>query len=227
MAEDLDDVVAREFRVLDDLDVPDLWARIVAFADTEPLQSSRSRRRWPAVAAAAALVVAIAGGVWLTVRDDSEPSSTPVDSGVQTAAADANTVRVVFGDDDTAFDAEAVAGWVSFEIDNPTDDFRFVDLRPLRPGSTFEEARAELATVDDGDTSVMERVTEATLVGTLIRPHGTVTVDGSDHRRRLPRELRRARRTRRIRGQQRPPARTSCSRPATPARRRSRPPSTR
>ena len=176
MAEDLDDVVTREFRALDDLDVPDLWARIVALADTEPIQSARSRRRWPAVAAAAALVVAIAGGVWLTVRDDSEPSSTPVDGGGPAAAAEANTVGVVFGDDDTAFDAEAVAGWVTFDIDNPTDDFRFVDVRPLRPGSTFEEVWAELATVDDGDTSVMERVTEATLVGTLIRPHGTATV---------------------------------------------------
>ena len=78
MADQLEEWLARRFSVLEDVDVPDLWERIVGHADTEPVADllAPRRRRWLPLAAAALLVV-VSIGVYAFAADPetAEPSS--------------------------------------------------------------------------------------------------------------------------------------------------------
>ena len=73
--------VPRRFDVLADVEVPELWERIVGHADTEPVVDMLAprRRRWLPVAAAALLVV-VGIGVYASSRSDPEPAEPSSDA---------------------------------------------------------------------------------------------------------------------------------------------------
>jgi hypothetical protein len=82
-----------------------------------------------------ALVVA---GLVVWARDDSSNVDTPPGP-----AGGGNTVQIVHGDRAGAVvTPTAVAGTVSFDITNPTDDYRGIQIRPMRPGATIDNVRA-------------------------------------------------------------------------------------
>ena len=103
--------------------------------------------------AVAAVIVAVLGAglvVWLRdTQQAAEPEQ--ADDPPSAVAGDDNTVQIVMRDDDVDLSLTAIAGWVLFEIDNQTDHFRRFEVRPLLPGTTYDEAITTLATFDDGD----------------------------------------------------------------------------
>ena len=140
MADEREAWLADHFDVVHDLDAPDLWGQIVARADTDrnvDVVHGRRRRWVPLAAAAAVLALAIAGlVVW--ARDDSSNVDTPPGP-----AGGDNTVQIVHGHHtDAIVTPTAIAGTVSFDITNPTDDYRGIQIHPMRPGATIEDVRA-------------------------------------------------------------------------------------
>jgi hypothetical protein len=172
MADELDELVAREFDVLEDIEVPELWERIVSLADTERIDPSRSRRRWPVLAAAAVVLTLV--GVGLVVWLGDEPR--PVDVPPAPAAGD-NTVDIDIRDEDFDLDPTIVAGWVSFNIDNQTDHIREVAVYPLLPGKTYDDVHAALAVAPDGDPDTLPgTIFDAAVVGATSGPRDAFTV---------------------------------------------------
>ena len=93
------------------------------------------------LAAAAAVVLALVAGLVVWTRDDSSNIDTPPAPG-----AGDNTVVIVQGDHtDAAVTPTAVAGIVSFDITNPTDGYRGVEILPMLPGVTIDDVRAAAA----------------------------------------------------------------------------------
>jgi hypothetical protein len=128
------------FEVVRDLDVPDLWEQIVARADTDRnVDVVHGRRwRWVPLAAAAAVLALVVAGLVVWARDDSSNVDTPPGPG-----GGDNMVGIVHGDRAGAVvTPTAVAGTVSFDITNPTDDYRGLQIRPMRPGATIDDVRA-------------------------------------------------------------------------------------
>jgi hypothetical protein len=156
MVDEREEWLARRFEVLEDVDVPELWEQIVGRVDTEPnVHVLHHRRgRWVPIAAAAAAVLVLVGiGVVVWARDDPSQVDTPPGP-----ASGDNTVQIVQSDDDdqAIVTTTAVAGTVSFDIDNPTDGYRGVHIQPMLPGTTIEDLRAvavEFARTDGLDTS--------------------------------------------------------------------------
>lgn len=177
MADELDELVAREFEVLEDVEVPELWDRIVALADTEPVEVGRPRRRWPALAAAAVIVAVLGAGLVVWLRDTQQAAEPEqADDPPSAVAGDDNTVKIVMRDDDVDLSPTAIAGWVLFEIDNQTDHFRRFEVRPLLPGTTYDEAITTLATFDDGDPDGLAAVSSDPVAGGLNGPRDADTV---------------------------------------------------
>ena len=119
MVDEREEWLARRFDVLEHEDVPELWEQIVGRADTEPNVDvlRPRRRRWVPLAAAAAVVALLAGGLVLWARDDASNVDTP-----QPPAGGDNTVQIVQGDGaQTTVTPTATAGIVSLDITNPTD----------------------------------------------------------------------------------------------------------
>ena len=99
------------------------------------------RWRWVSLAAAAAAALALVAGLVVWTRDDSSNIDVPPAPG-----AGDNTVVIVQGDHtDAAVTPTAVAGIVSFDITNPTDGYRGVEILPLLPGVTIDDVRAAAA----------------------------------------------------------------------------------
>src|SRR5687768_16952560 len=127
MVEQREEWLARRFGVLEDVDVPELWERIVGDADTEPVVDMLAprRRRWLPFAAAATLLVVVGIGVYASSRSDPEPAE-PSDA---MSAAD-NTVEIIEGEPGAAtVTSTATAGIVTFDITNPTGENRSVEIR--------------------------------------------------------------------------------------------------
>ena len=146
----------RRFDVLEDAELPDLWEQIVVRADTEPnvdVLRPRGRSWVPIAAAAAAVLVVVLVGVGFVVWTGDDP--TQVDAPPGPAGGD-NTVEIIEHDDAQAIvTSTAVAGIVSFDISNPTDGYRGVEIRPMVPGARMEEVRAaavEFARTGAADT---------------------------------------------------------------------------
>jgi hypothetical protein len=177
MAEELDELVAREFQIFDDVKVPELWDRIVALADTEPVEHARGRRRWPAMAAAAVVVAVVGAGLVVWLRDEQQADEPEQADDPPSVVADVdNTVKMVMRSDDIDLSPTAIAGWVSLEINNQTDNFRRFEVRPLLPGTTYDEAIATVATFDDGDPDGLAAVSSDAVVGGLNGPRDAGTV---------------------------------------------------
>jgi hypothetical protein len=171
MADELDELVAGEFDVLKDVEVPELWERIVSLADTERIDPSRSRPRWPALAAAAVVLALVAVGLVVWLRD--EPRQ--VDQPPAPAAGD-NTVNIDIRNEDFDLSPTAVAGWVSFDIDNQTDHTRELAVYPLLPGKTYDDVDAALAVARDDDPDTLAGIISDPVVGATSGPRDALTV---------------------------------------------------
>jgi hypothetical protein len=158
VADELDELIARDLRVLDDVDVPDLWERIVTMTDTERIPPPRRRRWWPALAASVVLLVAavIGGLAWnrdaTTQINGTVPrppsSALPTTLVSDTTAAGDNTVRIGIGDGDLESSPTATAGWVAFAIHNETDRIRMFEVYELLGDATYGEVEAAASSID-------------------------------------------------------------------------------
>jgi|SRR5829696_1134827 len=187
MADELDELIARDLSVLDDLDVPDLWERIVTLSDTERVEAPRRRRWWPVLAAAAAvLVVAAVVGVLAWNGDttthvnstvpSTSPSTTPTSTSNPTASGD-NTVRIGIGDGDLDVSPTATAGWVPFAIDNETDRIRTFEVYELLGDATYEDVEAAAPSVDlETDDPLPGLVAKDPGVGGFVTAHDEALV---------------------------------------------------
>jgi hypothetical protein len=180
MADELDELVAADISIIERLEVPELWERIVTLADTERSEPRRPRRWWPALLAAAVVVAVVAVTVIASRRDTpthvdgTTPPTTP--SSVVAASGD-NVVRIEAGPDGFAVTPTATAGWVSFEIDNGTEQIRVVGINPLLPGTTVADVEAALRADDAGAEDPFTGVLpEAPLVGAFNMPGDQHTV---------------------------------------------------
>lgn len=151
MADELDELITRDLSVLDDLEVPNLWERIVTLSDTERVELSRRRRWWPVLVAAAVLLVTVVG-VLAWTRDtsthvDSTVPSSPSSTSNSTVGSD-NQVRIAIDDGELEVSPTATAGWVSFGIDNTTDRIRMFEVYELLGDATYEAVEAAAPSVD-------------------------------------------------------------------------------
>jgi hypothetical protein len=175
MADELDELVAHDLEVLADVEVPELWERIVSLADTERVDNRRPRSRWPLAAAAAVVVALVALGLVVWTGDDSTPADEPPPA--PPAAGDDNTVRIAMRGADIDVDATASAGWVSFAITNQTDRIRSFEVYPLLEGQTYDDVESAAAVAVDGDPDAFEGIAaEEPVVGGFSSAGGMHTV---------------------------------------------------
>jgi hypothetical protein len=178
MVDQREEWLARPFSVLDDVDVPDLWERIVAHADTEPTVDMLAprRRRWLPFAAAAALLLVVVGvGVYAFSRPDpdaAEPSTDVVSAGT-------NTVEIIEGEPgEASVTPTATAGIVTFDITNPTGDNRSVEIRRMLPGMTLDDVRNNVEQFVRTGSSDVIAVDDPPVLGVVHGPddHFTTTM---------------------------------------------------
>jgi hypothetical protein len=169
MAAEREAWLVRHFEVLEHEDVPDLWERIVARSDTELNADALGgrRRHWlPLTAAAAAVLVLVAVGLALWLRDDPRRVDTP-------PSGSSNTVQVIAGDgEQSTITPTAIAGTVSFDITNPTDHYRAIEVRRLLAGATLEDVQAEAARyIEDVNATPRDGILSEPLLGVVGGPH--------------------------------------------------------
>ena len=172
MAEDRDELVARQFIVMEDVAVPDLWERVMTLTDTERVDAQRTRRRWPTLAAAAVLVAVVAAGFVVFLRDETQP----VDGSITPADGADSTVHIVVRDGGVDLTPTVAAGWVSIRIDNRTDRQRSFTFAPLLPGKTYDDVEAAAAAFRDGDSNFLDGIVSDVVIGGLDAAHDTHTV---------------------------------------------------